>query len=536
MKATPIGLLLGALILAQILSCGGGDDRSAGGPAIGTTTVVNRGNGGEAGSLDPALADDIHAFNILTDLHEGLVTTDAGGRLIPGVSTSWTVSDDGLSYVFSLRENATWSNGDSVTAADFVRAFRRISDPATPSAYGSLLEPIENFPAIKSGDMPVESLGVSDVGRGRLKIQLSRPVSYFLSLLSMPIAFPMHGAAVSPETFADPSRFLGNGPYTLASRQLAGPTRLRRNPFYWEAQSVTIDEVVYHPIVDELTEFNMYRAGELDLTHTIPPGRIDRLRETRPQETRIAPMLALYYIAFDLSEAPFDVPGLRRALSMAVDREQLAGIIGRGELPAYGIVPPDTGGYTGPVYGWAETSRQERIRVARASLADSGYDATRKLTVRYLYDAGGIHEKIALAVGSMWRESLGIEVTFDKREWQYFLETRGRRDEWELMRFSWFGDYNDPLTFLEIFRSDSVQNLPALRSPEYDRLLHLASGSSDSRQRFHLLAEAEEFLLEQYPVIPLYFYVSKHLVSPSVAGFEDNVIDRHPTRFLSLRR
>lgn len=533
MRATPTGWLLGALILAQALSCGDGDQATET-PAAGT--VLHRGNGGEAGSLDPALADDVHAFNILADLHEGLVAIDAGGRLMPGVAASWEVSADGRTYVFSLREHARWSNGDPVTAADFVRAFRRIGDPGTPSAYGALLDAIENFPAVKSGAMPVESLGVTDNGPRELEIRLSRPVSYFLSLLSMPIAFPMHGAAEAPDTFADPSRFIGNGPYTLASRQLAGPVRLRRNRAFRDAESVAIDEVVYYPIVDDNAEFNMYRAGELDLTHTIPPGRIAGLRESRPREVRIAPMLALYYLALDLVESPFDVLSLRRALSMAVDREQLAEIIGRGELPAYGIVPPDTGGYNGPRYEWAAATRDRRIEAARALLADSGYDTARPLTVRYLYDVGDIHEKIAVAVASMWRESLGIEVILDKREWQYFLETRSRRGEWDVMRFSWFGDYNDPLTFLEIFRSDSVQNLSGLHSPEYDRLLQLAASTVDRRQRFERLAEAESFLLEQYPIVPLYFYVSKHLVSPAVGGFQENVIDRHPTRFLSLRR
>ena len=245
-------------------------------------------------------------------------------------------------------------------------------------------------------------------------------------------------------------------------------------------------------------------------------------------------MLALYYLAFDLTEPPFDDVDVRRALSMAIDRETLAELLGRGEQPAYGIVPPGTTGQENPGYDWRALDHAERLEEARNLLAASGFKEGTPLRFTYLYDAGGIHEQVALAVGAMWESALAVEVDYEKREWQYFLNARDQRDEWQLMRFAWFGDYDDPDTFLQIFLSESPQNLPRLSNPDFDRALREANMLIDATGRSEALARAEDLLLAEYPVAPLYFLVSKHLVHPSIRGFEQNVLDRHPTRFMSF--
>jgi len=473
------------------------------------TSVIVRGNGGEPGSLEPALAEDIHAFNILADLYEGLVAQSADGTLIPGTAESWSVSDDALTYTFKLRDAAHWSNGEPVTSADFVRAFDRVRAPDSTSSYSFLLDAIDGLIAI-------------DIGT--LEIRLSQPAPQLLSVLSMPILYPVPPTADETLTFSDPASFVGNGAYLLIERSPGGPTRLRRNPAYWDAKSVHVDEIVYLPISEPTSELNMYRSGEIHITHTVPDSHIQMLLQDRPLELRIAPSLALYYLAFDLTEPPLDNGALRQALSMAIDREQLVTLVGRGEQPAYGIVPEGVADFAGVRLVWRDLSDEARASRARQLYREAGYSSDAPLAIKYTYDAGDIHEKVAMAIASMWRDVLGVEVTLEKKEWKYFLDTRDRRSEWQVMRFSWFGDYNHASTFTEIFRSGNPQNLPRYANTVYDRLLTEDSTSSD----------AEALLLSENPIAPLYFYVSKHLVSPHISGFEQNALDRHPSRFLSL--
>ena len=506
--------ILTSLLLTAccIAACGQASD-----PTTTSMSVIYRGNGGAPGSLDPALAEDIHAFNILTDLYEGLVTLSADGLLEPGVAKSWSVSEDGLTYTFALREDALWSNGERVTADHFVTSYRRVTAPTSTSAYAFLLDPVREFVAIDDST---------------LKIQLIEPAPHLLAVLSMSVAFPVPVVEIDSEAFVNPDKFVGNGAYLLSDREAGGAIRLRRNPYYREA--VAIDEIVYLPIVEPLTELNLFRAGELDITHSVPTERIGTLRQDMPDALRIAPLLALYYLAFDLTEPPLDDARLRQALSMAIDRRQLVELIGRGERPAFGVVPDGIAGYEGAEFKWRDMGDKERRAKALALYNEAGYDETAPLTIKYTYDTGDIHEKIALAVSSMWRDVLGVDVQLEKKEWQYFLDTRDQRSDWQVMRFAWYGDYNHASTFTNIFRSTDEQNLPRFNNPGYDSLLAAASRERDSVRQAELLAKAEALLLDEHPVAPLYFYVSKHLVAPRIGGFEHNALDRHPSRFLYL--
>jgi len=491
------------------------------------SNIVRRGNGGDSATLNPLLAEDVHALNVIVDLYEGLVAENARGEIVPGVAESWTVSDDGLVYTFSLRDNARWSNGDPVLASHFVAAFRAAATADEVSGYSVLLEPIVNFTAVRNGNTVASTLGASSKDEKTLRIALSQPTPHFLSILALPITFPKH-----PVETQDRDNFIGNGPFVLTERNVDGPIRLSRNSNYWDAHSVRLDEVIYFPISDVAAEFNMYRSGELDITNSIPPGQIQRAREQVPGEVRVSPSLALYYLAFDLTEPPFDDRALRRALSLAINRDELVDAIGRGERAAYSVVPPGVSGHRSFEYAWRNDSAEIRKQKARQAYSQSTAPRTIKLT----YDVGDIHETIALIVAGMWRDVLGIDVQLEKKEWKFFLDTRDDRAAWEIMRFAWFGDYNDPSTFLNIFVSQSPQNLPRYSSDEYDDALRLAAVERNLDDRMKLTKSAEELLLKDYPIAPLYFYVSKHLVKPHVQGFEDSVLDRHPSKYLSIKR
>jgi len=524
--------MLSLIVIASGLSLNGCNKTNSGTALPADGDIIRRGNIEDPTTLDPVFAQDIHAFNILLDLYEGLIAEDAHGRPVPGVAESWSVSGDGLVYTFTLRSNAQWSNGNRVVAEDFVRGLRRVAAPSIHSAYASLLESIKNFAAVKSGATGVEALGVLAPDNRTLVINLSEPRPYFLSLLAMPIAFPLYGNGSNPAQFEDPAEFVGNGAYVLAQRSIGSPVRLRRNERYWNVNEVKTEVIEYVAMVDEVAEFNMYRSGELDITGTIPPSHIQIAKSSFASEVRIAPSLALYYLAFDLTEPPLDNPLLRKALSMAIDREKLVDILGRGEQPAYAVVPNGVANYEGIEYSWQNSGKEERLAQAREHYLQAGFSLENPLALKFVYDVGGIHEKVAIAVSSMWQDALGVVVELDKREWKFFLDTRDDRDEWQVMRFSWFGDYNDASTFLDIFGSHSAQNLPRYESADYDQLIQSASLATNQESRTILLAKAEDLLINDYPIAPLYFYVSKHMVKPTVKGFENNVLDRHPSKYL----
>ena len=508
------------------------------GPAVdgGTESdevVVHRGNGGDPQTLDPARAQDTHAFNVLTDLYDGLLGIDASGGIINAAAESWSVSDDGLVYRFELRDDARWSDGTPVEAVHFVAGLRRALSPATASGYGFLLHPVRNARAVGAGELPPRELGVRAEDTHTLVIELETRAPYFPSILTMPIAFPHLGDPEPPAgRFGDPARFVGNGPFVLDEWHPGSHVRLRRNPSFREVDSVALDAVVFHAITEPVSELNRYRADELDVTTTVPGSHFRSLQASHPDELQLAPFLALYYIAFDVTEPPFDDPSLRQALSMAIDRETLVEVIGRGERPAFGLVPDGVNGYEAARFDWAGLPKAEREARARRLYADAGYSTETPLSLTLLYDAGDIHETIMLAVAGLWRDVLGIEVALDKREWKYFLASRDNRDDWQAMRFAWTGDYDHPATFTGILHSASPQNLPGYASDRYDQLLADAEGVSDAAEQMRRYARAEAQVLQDNPLIPLYFFVSKHLVKPEVTGFEANVLDRHPSRYL----
>ena len=470
--------------------------------------TLTRGIGGDPETLDPGVAEDVHAFSVLIDTFEGLVSENAAGELVPGVAERWDVSDNAKVYTFHLRDNARWSNGDLVVALDFVRAISRVLDPETLSPYGSLLSAIEELEA-KSDQI--------------LEIKLKRPASHFLALLALPIAYPRHESG-------DTS--ISNGAYMLSSRIPGASIQTRKNQHYWNADAVFFENVNYLPIVDPIAEFNMFRAGELDVTHDIPNAQVAGVLRDDLAEAHISASLSLYYLAFDMTGPPLDKPRLRQSLSMAIDRRAIVRMLGRGDQPAFSIVPPGVNEYDSATYAWADWADDERRKQALQLYHLAGYEDDNPPSITLMYDTGDVHEKIALAVTAMWRDVLGINATIEKREWKYFLNTRELRDDWDVMRFAWVGDYNAPNTFLDILRSGDEQNLPAYSNAAFDELLADAASRRNRREAADVLRSAEDLVLNDYPIAPLYFFASKHMVDTSIGGFQDNIVDRHASRFL----
>jgi len=534
-----------ALLAASLVACGGGERQApAAGAAAGSgkaaaaRDTLRRGNGPEPDTLDPQRARTDAAFNILRDLFEGLTAIGPDGQAVPAAAESWRVSDDGLEYTFRLREGLRWSNGDRVVAADYVAGMRRLVDPATASPYAQVLDPVVNAAAIVRGEQPPASLGVTAPDERTLLIRLQQPAPYLLGLLAQPGTFPVHGPTLVQHgaEYSRPGRMVSNGAFVLSDWVVGSHVVAERNPAYWNAAATQMARVHYVHHADSGTEFRQYRAGELDFTYVVPPQQFAWIQEHLPGELHVSPQLSIYYYGFNLTRPPFkDDPGLRRALSLVIDRDRLTtAVTGLGEAPAYGWVPPGVANHSPQQFDYATKPWAERVAEARELYARSGYSAARPLKVEIRYNSGEVHNRLAVAVAAMWKEALGVETTLYAEEFRALLQSVQARTDTQVFRSSWVGDYNDAFSFAQLLQSGFGINLTGYSSPAYDALLAEATRTPDPARRRALLEEAERLMLADHPVLPLYFYVNKHLVKPYVTGWADNVMNVHYSKNLRV--
>lgn len=530
------GLCAALLLLA---GCGKGkDESSAAGDAAQTGSqlpsdfdpkTLRRGNGPEPDTLDPQVARTEGAFHILRDAFEGLTAVGPDGAPVPAAAVSWTVAPDGLEYRLTLREALRWSNGDVLTAADFVRGMRRLVDPGTASPYAQMLDPVVNAAAITRGEKKPDELGVSAPDDRTVLIRLATPAPYLLGLLSQPGTFPVHGPSLAANgaEYARPGKLVSNGAFVLDDWVLGSHVVLRRNPHYWNDAATRLDAVHFMHIADAGTELRQYRAGQLDYTYVVPAPQFQWIRQNLPDELHVAPQLSVYYYGFNLSRPPFkDNPGLRRALSLAIDRDKLTtAVTGVGEAPAYGWVPRGVWNYTPQQFDYASKPYAERIAEARRLYREAGYSASRPLQIELRYNSGDQHNRLAVAVAAMWKEALGVETTLYAEEFRALLQSIQARKDTQVFRSSWVGDFNDAYTFAQLLESRFGLNLTGYSNPRYDSLLAAAVRQADPALRRAALEEAERVMLADHPVLPLYFYVNKHLVKPWVQGWTDNVMN-----------
>ena len=528
-------MLAGAAALLLLSACSGGSAPS--GASVGN--ILLRGNGPDPDSLDPQRARAVGAQTVLRDLCEGLTTFAKDASTAPGVATAWTASADGKTYTFNLRDNARWSNGDPVVAADFVAGLRRLVDPATASQYAQIIDVVTNVPDIIAGKKKPDELGVTAPDDKTVVVQLVAPAPYFPGLLAHPSTCPVHRPtlAAHPEQVAKPGVMVSNGAFVLKEWVQGLHILAVRNPYYWNNGATHLDGVKFLLIADENAELTRYRAGDLHVTDVVPRGQFDWIKQNLAAELHVSPQLNTYYYGFNLRRAPFkDNLPLRRALSMAIDRERLAQMVLKvGELPAFGWVPPGVHDYTPQSFDYAHTPIADRIAEARKLYASAGYSAAKPLRFELRYNSAEVHERLAVAITSMWKEALGAEVQPVAEEFKSLLQDVDQGNV-DMFRSSWAGDYNDAYTFAQFLKSDFGINLPHYQSADYDRFLNAAAAEADVVKRRELLQQAEAVALKDHPLIPLYFYVNKHLVKPQVQGWYDNVMNVVYSRDLSLTR
>jgi oligopeptide transport system substrate-binding protein len=539
-----LGLLAALAGTSMLSACGGvgGDAKAATAPIGGATgtelagvQVLRLGNGAEVPTLDPQKNQAVNGADVLRDLFEGLVGEKPNGDLEPSGAESWTTSPDGKTYTFALRRDARWSDGSPVTAQDYVYGFRRAADPATLSVYGFIMSPIVNADDVTAGRKPPSEIGVHALDDYTLEIDLANPTPYFLGLLTHETLFPVQRANVEKygDQFTRAGNLVGNGAFMLAEWVVQSHMKLVRNPHYWNNAKTKLDEVWYYPTEDTDAELQRFRAGELDYTYVVPATQLKWVKQNLASDYVVAPYLGSYYYGFNLIRPPFQGNvKLRRALALAVNREIITNqVLGAGQKPAFGWVPP-VAHYVGQEMPEAKWTQAEREAEAKKLYAEAGYSAEHPLRTEILYNTFEDHKRIAVAISSMWKQVLGVEATLRNQEWKVYVDTRNEKKETQVYRHGWIGDYNDAFTFAELMRSTSGSNDTSYNNPEYDRLVAASQSELDLDKRGELLEQAERVLLEDMPILPLYFYVTQHMKKPWVGGWEPNILDHHASKYL----
>ncbi len=530
-------LALSTVCGLMLMGCGKRETPVALGDATG---VLHFGNSSDPQELDPHLVTGVPEHNIISALLEGLVGEDPETlEPVPAAAESWQISEDQLTYTFTLRESGCWSNGDPVTAHDFVYSLKRMLSPALGASYADMLYVLKGAAAYHRGEnTDFSTVGARALDDRTLVLELRSPTAYFLSMLPHYAWFPVHpptieafGAATRRGTgWTKPESYVCNGPFVMTAWRQSDRIVVERRESYWDAAQVRLTAIHFHAIGDAKTEQRAFEAGQLHTTGTVEPQAINAYRRDRPAFLRLAPYLGTYYYAFNTNVKPLDQSKVRRALSMAIDRQQIVNLLTKaGEQPAYNFTPPGTGGYT------AAARVREDPEAARTLLAEAGFPGGQgfpELTL--LFNNSEIHQKLAEVVRNMWVEELGISVALTSREWKVYLADV-RSGKHHIARASWIADYNDPSSFLEMWVSGGGNNRAFWSSPAYDQLIQEASKTGVAAERHEAFQRAEAILLEESAIMPIYFYMSKSLIQPSVQGWYDNLLDHHPWKHIWLK-
>jgi oligopeptide transport system substrate-binding protein len=382
--------------------------------------------------------------------------------------------------------------------------------------------------------MSPQALGVRAIDDYTLEIRLTRPVPYFPDILTNTVASPAHPSSrAGAGGFARPGITVSNGPYSLAAFTPGSALVLKRNPNYWDKSSVAFDEIRYEFVADENAEFTRFRAGEIDVTNTVPEQRFQELLAAKDPRLQHRPTLTTFYFTLNTDRGPLrGKPGLREALSLAVDREALTTSVTRaGQVPAYSLVPYGVWNFEPQSYAWRVASREERHLRARRLYAEAGHGARRPLRLRLLYNENELIQRVCVAVAAMWKDVLGVETELVQMEFKAYLAARADPSRWDVVRVGWTADYNDASTFLDTMTSGSPQNFGRWSSAEYERLLREAANEPDPAQRRDALQRAESMMLDDYPLLPVYFYVTRRLVQPGIAAPAINPMNRNYSKY-----
>jgi oligopeptide transport system substrate-binding protein len=507
---------------------------------IGTAEqVMHIGNGTDVQGVDPATTTGMPEYHIIMALFEGLVSKDPQTLdTIPGVADRWTISDDGMKYEFHIRDNAKWSNGQPMTAQDFVDSWHRSLMPALGNEYIDSLFVFKNAEKFYKGEITdINQVGFKAVDSQNLLIELEEPAPYFLQLLDHHSLFPVpvsvikqFGAVDDPANpWTKVNNFVGNGAFVIEEWVPGKVFRVKKNLNYWAAKSVKLNAINFYPIEQLLTEERMFRAGYLHKTEWMPYAKIEKYKKSNDPNYRTHPYIATYFYLINVTKAPLNDVRVRKALTYAVDRKAITENVTRGnQVPTGALTPPNTLGYS------PRSKMEFNPDLAKKLLAEAGYADGRGFPeIELIYNTQEDHQKVAQAVQAMWKKYLGIKVNIKNQEWKVYLNTQ-KQLEFGLSRMAWVGDYVDPNTFLELFITDGGNNRTGWSNKQYDALIDKAAKAHTREERYEYFMQAEDILIDQVPFIPIYHYSTNNLVSTDVKGYYDNLMDYHPYKYIYL--
>ncbi len=476
----------------------------------------------EHSSIDPQIVEDVSGSEIVRDLFEGLLNQDGDGNLVPGVAESWEASNGNLTYTFKLRKDAKWSNGDPVTANDFVYSWQRLADPQTASPYAWFMEimSLENAKDIIAGDKEPSELGVSAPDDYTLVVNLTAPLPYFAAMTTHASTFPSPQKVVEEfgTAWTKPENIVSNGAYVLTEHVPNERLVRERNPNYWNDSETVIEKVTVLVINSDDAALTRYLAGELDRTE-IPSGQYPRLKKEFPNQAISFPRLCNYYYTFNLSDSgpeAFKDVRVRKALAYSLDRSVVTEqVLKGGQFEAFTFTPAATANFTVPDVAWGKMSQAERDAKAKELIAEAGYgNGGKPLAFELLYNTSEGHKKIATVAAQMWKQKLGVDVTLANQEWKVFLETRGNQN-FELARGAWCGDYNEASTMLDLLTTPSGYNDGKYSNAEVDKLMSDAKTAADASANY---TKVEEILAQDMPVIPVYHYTGVYMLNEAIVG------------------
>ena len=484
----------------------------------------------EPSSLDPQLVEDESGIEIIRDLFEGLMNQDSDGKLVPGVATYFAANDDNTVYTFFLREDARWSDGKPVTAHDFVFAWRRAADPATASPYSWFIEvmALKGASEVLAGDAPVETLGVKAINDTTLEVTLSHSVPYFPSMTISAVTFPTPSWAIDAfgSNWTSPENIVSNGAYILTEYVTNERSVRTRNSMYWNDVATIINKTITYVVSDENAAFDYFADGQLDRV-AVPTGQYPETKSAYPDETFSFPRLCSYYYVFNLSEngpPAFKDARVRKALSYAIDRELITSDVLRGgQFAAFTFTPAATANFVPPNVDYAKMTQGERDAEARQLLADAGYGSGNPLSFALLYNTSAGHQNIATAIAAMWRQKLSVNVDLLNLDWREFLEARGRQN-FEIARAGWCGDYNEASTFLDLMTSGSPYNDGRFSNAEVDGLM---TTSKSMGQPFANYSAVEQILADEMPIIPIYHYSGLMMLNSAIKNWPFNNVEQN---------
>ena len=526
-----------ALLALTLSACGSGEKNVVSGNATG---YLHYGNGAEPQGIDPHLVTGVPESHIVRALFEGLaVKNPITLEPEPGVAERWEISPDGTVYTFFINPQAKWSNGEPVTASDYVWSWERALHPETGSLYAYMLFPVVNAEKFASGAIDdFAEVGIKSLDAQTLRISLNAPTPYFLQLMDHYSTFAVH-----PETvlkfggmsdrftlWTRPENIVSNGAFTLKEWSLNRQIKVEKNPHYWDKSSVALEGVYFYPTENVVSEERMFRSEQLHVTQGIPLGKIPNYRAVQNSPYVQAPYLGTYYYLINTKKPPVDDVRVRKALSYSIDRDTLTRTVLRDTaIPAYSITPPDTLGYNPPKLFSFDPEQ------ARALLAEAGYpDGQGWPGLEITYNTNEDHRKIAVAVQQMWKDELGIDVSITNQEWKVYLNTVSQ-GEFQVARRGWIGDYVDANNFLDLFLANGGNNNTGYANAEFDDIiLNQAPKAASREERYQLFFQAETMMMQEMPIIPFYTYTSKRLIHPSVSGIYPNIMDSLNLKYVRL--